>query len=283
MAVRGSDIPMTGTASRDAGVVWPAISKGLSRFVTVWVPPIMIILMVIGFWQFASMTGLVKEFVLPAPWTVLKAFGTDWDLILKHARPTFQEAFLGFVIGNSLAVALAILFVHSDLAERGLFPVALGWRSIPSIAITPVLVLQLGNGMEPKIFIASMACFFITLVNMMRGLRSVDGEAAELMHSLSANWWQTLWKVRWPASMPFLFSALKLAAGGCFTGAIAAEWIGSREGLGYLIVLSSYQYKIPTMWATILAASAMALTTFFLMSVLERRVTRWARNGAMPD
>jgi NitT/TauT family transport system permease protein len=154
---------------------------------------------------------------------------------------------------------------------------------VPLIALTPVLVLAMGNGMEPKIFIASMSCFFVTLVNMMRGLRSVDVEAAELMHSLSANWWQVLTKLRWPASMPFLFTSLKLGAGSAFLGALVAEWVGSTEGLGYLIVLSSYQFHIPTMWATIFTASAMALTAFFLVSLVERRVTRWARGVQLPE
>src|SRR5258708_6807143 len=153
-----------------------------------WVPPLMIILGVLAMWQIASSTGLVKDFVLPGVLTVVGAWVTDHELILKHARPTVIEALLGFTIGNTAAVALAVLFVHSSLAERGLFPVALGYRSVPTIALTPVLVLAMGNGMEPKIFIASMSCFFVTLVNMMRGLPSVDAEAAELLERLSASW-----------------------------------------------------------------------------------------------
>lgn len=254
-----------------------------ARFLRDWMPPLMIIFAVLAAWQIASSTGLVKEFVLPGVLTVVGAWFSDWSLILKHARPTLIEATLGFTIGNTAAIALAVLFVHSSLAERGLFPVALGYRSVPLIALTPVLVLAMGNGMEPKIFIASMSCFFVTLVNMMRGLRSVDVEAAELMHSLSANWWQVLTKLRWPASMPFLFTSLKLGAGSAFLGALVAEWVGSTEGLGYLIVLSSYQFHIPTMWATIFTASAMALTAFFLVSLVERRVTRWARGVQLPE
>jgi NitT/TauT family transport system permease protein len=259
------------------------VGRACASFVRDWVPPLMIILGVLAAWQIASSTGLVKEFVLPGVFTVIGAWFSDWALILKHARPTLIEALLGFAIGNTAAIALAVLFVHSNLAERGLFPVALGYRSVPLIALTPVLVLAMGNGMEPKIFIASMSCFFVTLVNMMRGLRSVDVEAAELMHSLSANWWQVLTKLRWPASMPFLFTALKLGAGSAFLGALVAEWVGSTEGLGYLIVLSSYQFHIPTMWATIFTASALALTGFFLVSLVERRVTRWARGVQLPE
>jgi NitT/TauT family transport system permease protein len=283
MAARNLSIAIPLSRSGNLRGITGILSRMGYRFVRNWLPPMMIIAALLAFWQFASTTGLVKDFVLPPPLRVADAFIEDWSLILKHTRPTLIEAALGFIMGNTLAISLAVLFIHSSIAERGLFPVALAYRSVPFIAITPVLILAMGPGMEPKIVIASMGAFFITLVNMMRGLRSVDGEAAELMHSLSANWWQVLWKVRWPASMPFLFSSLKLAAGSCFTGAIAAEWIGSREGLGYLIVLSSYQYKIPTMWATIFMASALALTTFLLVAIVEGRMTRWARNATLPE
>jgi NitT/TauT family transport system permease protein len=280
MAVRESIIA---TTSPLRALPAPNLSRLAARATRDWVPPLMIILGVLAFWQIASSTGLVKDFVLPGVLTVVGAWITDHELILKHARPTIIEALLGFAIGNMAAIVLAVLFVHSSLAERGLFPVALGYRSVPTIALTPVLVLAMGNGMEPKIFIASMSCFFVTLVNMMRGLRSVDAEAAELMHSLSANWWQVLTKLRWPASMPFLFTSLKLGAGSAFLGALVAEWVGSTQGLGYLIVLSSYQFHIPTMWATIFTASAMALSAFFVVSLVERRVTRWARGVQLPE
>jgi NitT/TauT family transport system permease protein len=103
------------------------------------------------------------------------------------------------------------------------------------------------------------------------------------MHSLSASWWQVLWKLRWPASLPYLFAGLKISAGTAFIGAIVAEWVGSLQGLGYLIILSGNQYRIPMLWATILTASALALSAFFAVSIVEARVLRWAKGGALPD
>src|SRR5712691_8804287 len=111
---------------------------------------------------------------------------------------------------------------------------AIALRSVPFVALAPVLVIWLGNGLAPKIVIASLVCFFPTLVNMTRGLRSVDPEALELMYSLSANRWQVLWRLRWPSALPFLFSALKISAAGAVLGAVVAEWIGSDLGIGYL-------------------------------------------------
>src|ERR1700741_3522392 len=98
------------------GAAVPVLRKVTFGFIRDWLPPMAIIAMVIGAWQFASTTGLVKEFVLPPPSRVVDAFIADWDLIVKHARPTLTEALLGFMIGNTLAVSLSILFVHSSIA-----------------------------------------------------------------------------------------------------------------------------------------------------------------------
>lgn len=267
--------------TRSAGLV--LARRTAARFGREWAPPLSVIIGLLVLWQVLHATGAVKPYVLPGPGTVLKEFVLQRQVIVKHTVPTAYEALLGFAIGNSVAILLSILFVHSNIAERGLYPVALGFRSIPIVALAPILVLSIGNGMTPRALIAGLITFFPTLVNMMRGLRSVDSEAAELMHSLSASWWQVLWKLRWPASMPFLFAALKISAGTAFLGAVVAEWIGSLKGLGYLIILSGNQYRIPMLWAAIFAVSALALISFFLVSLLESYVLRWAKGGALPD
>lgn len=261
----------------------PAVSGAGNRFLNRVLPPLMVVLGLLALWQVLHATGTVKPFILPGPGAVAHEWLKQFHVIVKHTRPTAYEALVGFALGNVSAIVLAILFVHSSFAERALYPVALGFRSIPIVALAPILVLSIGNGTTPRSLIAGFLTFFPTLVNMIRGLRSVDSEAAELMHSLSASWWQVLWKLRWPASMPFLFAALKISAGSCFLGAIVAEWVGSLQGLGYLIILAGSQFRIPLLWATILTASALALTAFFFVSLIEARVLRWAKGGVLPE
>jgi NitT/TauT family transport system permease protein len=198
----------------------------------------------------------------------------------KHAPITVLEALIGFAIGNGIAITLAIAFVHSLTVERAVYPMAVAMRSIPFVALAPILVIWMGNGLAPKVTIAALVSFFPTLVNMVRGLRSVDKEAFELMHTLSATRWQVLWRLRWPSSTPFLFSALKISAAGTVLGAVVAEWIGSDRGLGYLVVMSTYEFRIPLLWAVIAVTSSLALTLFGLVILSERL---WSYNGNTDD
>ena len=156
----------------------------------------------------------------------------------------------GFAIGNGAGLLMAILFIHSDLARRTIFPLAIGAEAIPIVAVVPVLILWLGNGMAPKMFITSFLTFFPMLINALRGLRSADAEVNELLYTLSATSRQRLFMVRLPASVPFLFNALKLSACACVVSAIVGEWLAAEAGLGHLIVLYATMYKVPEIWGT---------------------------------
>jgi NitT/TauT family transport system permease protein len=217
----------------------------------------------------------VPLYVLPAPTVIGRELARDWPLLWRHAQPTMIEAFGGFLVGNGVAIALAVAFVHWQAVQRALFPVAIGLRTIPLVAITPLLLVWLGNGYAPKIVIAALISFFPTLVNMTRGLAAMDRQALELMHTFSASRWQVLVKVRWPASLPYLFSALKIAATSCVLGAVVAEWIGSDRGLGYLVVAATFEFKVARLWATVVVTSLIALGAFLAVVLAERLLVPW--------
>ncbi|HAH14631.1 MAG TPA: ABC transporter permease, partial [Chloroflexi bacterium] len=154
-------------------------------------------------------------------------------------------------------------------------PVAIGLRTIPIVAITPLLVVWLGNGYAPKIAIAALISFFPTLVNMSRGFASPSPDQLELMHALASSQWQVFRLVRWPASLPYLFASLKIAATSSVLGAIVAEWIGSDRGLGYLIVAATFEYRVARLWATIAVSTALALAAFLTVVAFERLAIPW--------
>ena len=189
-------------------------------------------------------------------------------------RPLFEAA-AGFVLGNSVAILLAIWFVHSRFAEQAFYPIAVFINTIPIIAIAPILVLMLGNGYAPKIVIASLICFFPTLVNMVRGLKAVSPQMLELMQVLSATKPEILWKVRLHSSLPFLFAALKIASTTCVIGAIVGEWIGSNYGLGALIIEATYNFRSPMLYATVILGASMAVAGFAATTIAERRFVKW--------
>jgi ABC-type nitrate/sulfonate/bicarbonate transport system permease component len=227
-----------------------------------------------------SASGRVPPIILASPSAIITTLGTSGLDILYNALITLTEALAGFALGNGAGLLVAILFIHSDLARRTIYPIAIGAEAIPFVAIVPVLILWFGNGMEPKIFITSFLSFFPMLVNGFRGLRSADAEVNELLYTLSATRWQKLTMVRLPASIPFVFSALKLSACTSVVAAIVAEWLASDRGLGHLIVLYGTMYRIPDVWAAALIGTGMSLCVYGAVVLAEWLATPWQRGRA---
>jgi NitT/TauT family transport system permease protein len=159
--------------------------------------------------------------------------------------------------------------------EKCFYPIAVFIQSVPMLAIAPILVLLFGTGYTPKVTIAALICFFPTLVNMVRGLKAVNPQAFELMRILSASNSEIFFKLRLPSSLPFLFAALKVTAPSAMIGAIVGEWIGSRYGLGAMILEATYNFRAPMLYATIFVATAIAMAMFGLVGMVERRIIRW--------
>jgi NitT/TauT family transport system permease protein len=233
------------------------------------------ILAIIGYWEFHVRIFHVPDFLVPAPSQVAQSLVEEWPALRRNTGATLIESIGGFVAGNGVAILLAVLFVHNKPTERTLYPIAVAIRTVPIIAIAPILVLLFGNGYAPKIIIAALISFFPTLVNMVRGLESVESNALELMRVLSASPAQVFWKLRVPSSLPFLFAALKIAATSCVIGAIVSEWIGADTGLGYLITISTFEFRTGLLYAAMVVGSAMALALFGAVVLAERLVVRW--------
>ena len=257
---------LAGTALR------PAASRGFVRRYAVPAAGILALLLA---WELYTHVFRVPHYLVPAPsvigWTLIE----EWPTIRRNVGRTLVEAVGGFLLGNGFAVVLAIVFVHSPAVQRVLYPVAVAIRTVPIIAIAPILVLLLGNGYAPKVVIAALISFFPTLVNMVRGLEAVEPSALELMRVLSANRRQVFFKLRLPSSLPFLFSALKIATASCVIGAIVAEWVGADTGLGYLIIVATFEFRTGLLYATTAVGSFLALAFFLAVVALEKAVVRW--------
>ena len=222
----------------------------------------------------------VKPFIAPAPQVVAATLVAKAPVLWANLVPTAMEAVCGFLIGNLVAIAVATLFVHRKWVELAFFPMVVLLNSVPVVAKAPILVLLLGNGMAPKIAIAAVICFFPTLVNMVRGLEAVNPQSMELMHVLSATRREVFWRLRVPTSVPYLFSALKIAASTATVGAIVGEWVGSQEGIGALIIQATYNFDSALLYATVVTGSVFSVAFFLLIRLLERLCVRWAPPGA---
>jgi NitT/TauT family transport system permease protein len=217
----------------------------------------------------------VPPFVAPSPQLVATTLVAKFGILMANLLPTAIEAVSGFLLGNLTAIIIATAFVHKKSLEQAFFPVVVLINSIPVVAKAPILVLLLGNGMEPKIAIAAIICFFPTLVNMTRGLRDVRPEQLELMRVLSASSTEVFFRIRVPNALPYLFSALKIAASTAVIGAIVGEWIGSTTGIGALILQATYNFDSPLLYATIVVGSTFSALFFGTISLLERWMLRW--------
>ena len=198
-----------------------------------------------------------------------------WDAALFTAK----EAFVGFLLGASIGFLLAVVLVHSNLLQRGLLPYIVASQTIPILAIAPMVVVWLGGRGLPGWFsvsvIAAYLTFFPVTINALRGLQSADPRALELMRSYAASDWAILWKLRVPASLPYLFAAFKISATASVVGAIIGELPASiQDGLGGAI-LNFNQYYLsspPSLWATNLVAAALGIAFFLAVLGAERLV-----------
>jgi NitT/TauT family transport system permease protein len=233
-----------------------------------------IVLFLLLWWQ-AVVQFDIKPFIAPSPFAVAAVLVERFGILMTNLVPTAIEAVCGFLLGNTAAIALATVFVYRKTAEEALFPIAVMVNTIPVVAKAPILVLLLGNGMEPKIAIAAIICFFPTLVNMTRGLRDVRTEQLELMRILSATPREVFFRIRVPNALPYLFSALKIAASTAVIGAIVGEWIGSNSGIGALIIQATYNFDSPLLYATIVVGSTFSALFFGVISLAERSMLRW--------
>ena len=225
-------------------------------------------------WQFAVPALGVPTFIVPTPTAVAVKFLGEWRFLLMNALPTVLESVLGFLFGNGVAIVLAVIFVHSRAIQATYFPVILFFNTIPVLALAPIIILIFGLGMLPKVIIAAVICFFPTLVNMVRGLTLATPNELELMHVLSASRAEVFWRLRVPRSLPLLFASLKIASTTSVIGAVVGEWIGSNQGLGALIIQSTFNYQSDRLFASVFLASSMALVFFGVVAAVERGFVR---------
>jgi NitT/TauT family transport system permease protein len=235
-------------------------------------PGALLLLVLLVAWIAIKYGAHVSEEKMPAPLDVVTAGWDNRTELLKAAGQTIQGALEGFIAGSLLAVLAAILVASSTVAARLLLPLALVIRTLPIVAIAPLLTLLVGYGSLTIVIISAMIIFFPTLLNAILGLRSVPSEAIELMAMANASRLQVLWKVRLPTALPYIFSGLQIGAATCILGAMVAEWVTTGNGLGYLILLAGTEFEVPLMWAGVILSAVMAIIVFLITGLVARRV-----------
>lgn len=244
-------------------------------------------------WQPPLEIWFASDLMLPHVWDIAGALAApvqrnaDQSLaqfLAGAAFYTWREALIGFLLGAVIGILLAAAFVHSRLMERAIVPYVIASQTIPIVALAPMIVFAFGPNVTSVVIIATYLTFFPVTIAMIRGLRSPDPRALELMRSYAASDWGVFWKLRMPASMPYLFTALKVAATASIVGAIVGEGPGGiPDGLGRAIINFNNQYISgpEKLWATIVACALLGILFFTIIRFIE--VTTLRRRGLRTD
>ncbi len=246
-----------------------------------YIPPLLTVISLIALWEAGVTLFEVPTYIAPAPSDVGAVIVSDFSILVTNFWPTLFESVLGFVFGNLFGILAAIVFVHFKRLDAAFFPLAVFINTIPILAIAPILVLIFGNGLTAKVIIASLICFFPTLVNMVRGLQAVNPQMLELARILSASKPEVFWMMRLQMSLPFLFSALKIASTTCVIGAIVGEWVGADVGLGALIIDATFNFRSPLLYATVFVSSGLAVVLFSSVTIAEKLLIKWKPEQAI--
>ena len=230
-------------------------------------------------WEFVCRAFQVSDFIFPAPSAIVASLRQYVGPITGHALQTFWSTMAGFVLGVTVGVLLGFLVGSSRLMYTALYPLMVGFNSIPKSAFVPILVVWFGIGTVPAILTAFVICFFPITVNVATGLATIEPELEDVLRALGANRMDVLIKVGLPRSMPYFFASLKVAITLAFVGSVVSETIAANEGIGYLMMSAGSQMRMPLVFAGLIVISVMAMAMYAVFAFLERRMTGWATRG----
>ena len=240
----------------------------------------LVALLLAGFvaaWQGIASLGSVDDLTLASPVETFEALRDDWSLLMDNAGTTLVEVLLGLGVAVGAGVLFGIAMHLFRPLRDAAYPLLVASQAIPIVVLAPVFVLAFDYGIGPILAIVALICFFPITVNLLDGLRSAPPELLKLMRSMGASRLRTLRSVELPASLPYLFSGLKVAATVSVIGAVFGEWAGADKGLGRLVLLGNNQLQTPRVYAGTVILTLMAVALFCLVALAERVACPWTK------
>ncbi|PLW76056.1 ABC transporter permease [Cohaesibacter celericrescens] len=245
--------------------------------------PVIAFILVIGIWWGAVEFYQVPRYVMPSPADVWAHILDDYRTLWIGFQVTFKEFLIGFVLGAVSGFVMAVLMDTSKTVRGVLYPILIVSQAIPIIAISAALTIWLGFGLAPKLVIVALVVFFPVVVNVLDGLRSVDGDLLRLARSMGGTRWSIFRHVKMPATLTPLFSALKLSATFSVTGAVIAEWSASTSGgIGAYLMQANSRLNTSGTFAAIAYLALLGLVAFVLVILVEYLLTPWRNKPMVP-
>jgi NitT/TauT family transport system permease protein len=233
------------------------------------------LLIILGLWEAIVAVFGFPAHLLPRPWAVAISLMTHWEVIADNSYHTIIAVLAGYVLAIVFAIPLAILIVLSPQAERLLYPPLVATQSIPKIALAPLFIVWFGFGVETKISVAFLICFFPIVVDTIVGLRSIDPALIQLARSMGAPPLRVFLKLRLPGALPSMFGGLKVASALAVVGALTGEYIASDAGLGYILLSASGEMNTSLLFGVLIVLSVLAMVFFYAIEILEKLLIPW--------
>lgn len=223
-------------------------------------------------WQAAIRVIAIPPYLLPSPSAALLALHDNLRLIGTAAARTVGCTLAGMAISATVAIALALAFLLSRSLDRALMPLVILIRTVPMIAVAPLIIVIFGRGAWNSIGMVALLTFFQIMLGAKKGFAAPTRNTLEMMRTCGAGFWQTLVKVRFPFAIPYIFTGLRIASGSALLCAMFAEWLSGAPGLGTLILNAYSTENFPLMWAATLSSTTAAYFFFTLTIAAERFV-----------
>ena len=230
-------------------------------------------------WEFAAVAFNIPTFLLPRPTVIAQTLVAQFGPIASNSWVTLVRTMIGFALAVVLGGLLGIAIGSSRLIYRGLYPVLIGFNSIPKVAVVPVFVIWFGSGAIPAILTAFLVSFFPISVNVATGLATVEPELLDVLRSLGARKSQILMKIGLPRSLPYFFASLKIAITLAFVGTIISETVAGSQGIGYLMMAATSNFDTPLVFAGLFVIAILGIVMYAIFAVAEQRMTFWAKRG----
>jgi NitT/TauT family transport system permease protein len=226
-------------------------------------------------WHLYVVVFRIPMAVLPPPVAVWDATVKNWPLLVSEGRITLLESVYGFLLAFVLGVPLAVAISSSRTLNLIFYPLLIATQSLPKVALAPLLLVWLGTGIESKLAIAWLVAFFPIVVDTATGLRNTPAEFLDLATSVRATGWQTFWKIRFPAALPFVISGAKVAITLAVIGAVIGEFVGSSEGLGNLLLVANSQVNIALAFAALFGLGVLGIGLYAAVAGVELALKPW--------
>lgn len=247
-------------------------SKSAS-FVLPFVTTILLLLL----WQVLVQALKIPEFNLPAPTSILQASVSKSQALIENSLQTLLTTLIGFFLAIVAGVVLGFMIGYSRIAYMILYPLLVGFNTIPKVALVPLFALWFGIGTVPAVLTAFLLAFFPIAVNVALGLDTIEPEMRDVLRSLGASQIEYFQKMGLPHTMPYLFASLKVAISFAFIGSVISETVASNSGIGYLVVSASSNFDVPLAFAGLLVLSIMGIILYAFFAAMEKYIIFWAR------